>query len=257
MSIFQSIIFGIVEGLTEFLPVSSTAHLDLVRYFLSIPASPFIKSFEIIIQLGAIMAVVVLYFKKLQSLKVLRAIIISFIPTGIVGFTIYSFIKSYLLGNTFIIALALFIGGVGIVLFEKYSITDAEDDRDIESLSVKELLYLGTAQALAVIPGVSRSGAVIIFGRAIRIPRKLITEFSFLLAVPTIGAATVYDIYKNGLSFSGSEWLNLLLAFIVSFVVAYFVIKMFLDYIRTHSFSVFGWYRIILGIAMFIVLFLA
>lgn len=257
MEIFHAIIFGIVEGLTEFLPVSSTAHIDLVRSLLLIPGTEFVKSFEIIIQLGAIMAIVVLYFKKLFSLKTIRALIIAFIPTGLIGFFLYKVIKSYLLGNTLVIAIALFLGGIVILLFEKYSKTQEDDSRGIESLSVKELIYLGVAQALAVIPGVSRSGAVIICGRAIKIPRKLITEFSFLLAVPTMLLATIYDIYKSGFSITSSQWGSILVGFVVSFIVAYFVVKVFLEYIRKNSFSIFGWYRIILGIVVFIVLFWA
>jgi undecaprenyl-diphosphatase len=257
MNIIHTIILGIVEGLTEFLPVSSTAHIDLARSLLSIPSTEFMKSFEIIIQLGAIMAVVVLYFKKLFSWNTIRALIITFIPTGVIGFVLYKIVKHYLLGNTFIIAAALLLGGIIIVVFEKRYGNKVEEERGIETLSKKELLILGTAQALAVVPGVSRSGAVIISGRAINIPRKLITEFSFMLAIPTMLAATLYDIYKSGLSITSSQWESIMLGFVVSFVVAYFVIKMFLDYIRIHSFSIFGWYRIILGICVFLVLFYA
>lgn len=255
MSIFHSIILGVVEGLTEFLPVSSTAHIDIVRSLLSIPSDDFIKSFEIIIQLGAIMAVVALYFKKIFSWKVIRSLSIAFLPTGILGFLLYKIIKIYLLGNTLVIAGALLVGGVIIIIFEKKYSHKEEEDRDISTLSNRELLSLGAAQALAVIPGVSRSGAVIIFGRAIHIPRKLITEFSFMLAVPTMLAATVYDIYKTGFSFSYSQWGSIGIGFVVAFVVAYLVIKIFLDYIRKHSFAVFGWYRIILGLIILLVLF--
>lgn len=257
MNLIHTIVLGIVEGLTEFLPISSTAHIDLTRSLLSIPSTDFIKSFEVIIQLGAILAVVAIYFKRLFSLRVIRALVIAFIPTGIIGFILYKIVKHYLLGNTMVIALALLIGGVIIVLFEKQYGSRVEEERGIETLSNKELLSLGVAQALAVIPGVSRSGAVIIFGRAIKIPRQLITEFSFMLAVPTMLAATLYDVYKSGLSITSDQWSSIAVGFIVSFIVAYFVIKMFLGYIRTHSFSIFGWYRIILGIAVFIVLFWA
>lgn len=257
MNIIHTIILGIVEGLTEFLPVSSTAHIDLTRSILSIPATDFMKSFEIIIQLGAIMAVVVLYFKKLFTWSTIRALVISFIPTGVIGFLLYKIVKHYLLGNTIIIASALLLGGIIIVLFEKRYGDSVEEERGIETLTNKELLLLGTAQALAVVPGVSRSGAVIISGRAIKIPRKLITEFSFMLAIPTMLAATLYDVYKSGLSITTSQWGSIGLGFIVSFIVAYFVIKMFLNYIRSHSFSVFGWYRIALGLLVFLVLFYA
>ena len=257
MEIFHSIVLGIVEGLTEFLPISSTAHIDLAREVLSIEATDFVKSFEIIIQLGAIMAIVAIYFKKLFSWKVIRALIISFIPTGVIGFILYKIIKEYLLGNTLVIAVALFVGGIIILIFEKKYNSLSEPERGIETLNVRELLLLGIAQALAVIPGVSRSGAVIIFGRAIKIPRSLITEFSFLLAVPTMLLASIYDIYKSGFSITNQEWGSIAIGFVTAFIVAYFVVKIFLNYIRKHSFSLFGWYRIILGIIVFILIFWA
>jgi undecaprenyl-diphosphatase len=251
MNIFHTIILGIVEGLTEFLPISSTAHIDIARTLLSIPPTEFIKSFEIIIQLGAISAVVLLYARRVfSSYKYMRNIIVAFLPTGIIGFILYKLIKSYLLGNIVVEACALIIGGIIIIIFENYRkeyATSLIDEKKVENLSVRELITLGTAQALAVIPGVSRSGAVIISGRALGLSAVLITEFSFLLAVPTMASATVYDILKSGIHFSSQEWGTIGLGFIVSFIVALMVIRWLLSYIRKHSFKVFGWYRIILG----------
>lgn len=259
MSIIHTIILGIIEGITEFLPISSTAHIDIARTILSIPSSEFIKSFEIIIQLGAIMAVVVLYAKKVfSSFKIFKNLLIAFIPTGIIGFALYKIIKSVLLGNLYVEASALLIGGVIIILFENYrknKINQESENHNIESLSVRKLVTLGVAQSLAVIPGVSRSGAVIICGRALDLGASLITEFSFLLAVPTMLMATLYDIYKSGLSFTGSEWGTVGLGFIVSFVVALIVIKWLLSYIQKHSFKIFGWYRIIIGLILIIALY--
>jgi len=259
MNILNTIILGIVEGLTEFLPISSTAHIDIVRVFLSIPATPFVKSFEIIIQLGAIMAVVVIYARKVfTSWKYIKNLIIAFIPTGIIGFILYEIIKTFLLGNILVQAGALLIGGIIIIIFENYQKKKGGDELEkdeIENLTNKQLLILGTAQALAVIPGISRSGAVIISGRALGLGRKLITEFSFLLAVPTMLSATVYDIYKSGFSFSLNQWGSISLGFLVSFLVALFVIKWFLAYIRKHSFKIFGWYRIILGLILIILIY--
>jgi len=259
MSIFHTIILGIVEGLTEFLPISSTAHMDIVRVLFSIPSSEFIKSFEIIIQLGAIMAVVLLYAKKVfSSWLYIRNLAIAFIPTGIIGFILYKLIKSFLIGNIWVEAMALLIGGIIIILFEnqqsKIDQTKIEQIK-LEDLTIKQLLTLGIAQSLAVIPGVSRSGAVIISGRAIGLGKSLITEFSFLLAVPTMLAATVYDIYKSGISFSSSEWGTVFIGFIVAFIVAFLVIKWFLEYIRKHSFKIFGWYRIVLGFVLILALY--
>lgn len=254
MTIFQTIILGIVEGLTEFLPISSTAHIDLARFFLNIPSTEFIKSFQIIIQLGAILAVVLLYARKVfSSYTYIKNLIIAFIPTGIIGFFIYKIIKSFLLGNVTVEAVSLLIGGIIILIFEYYISPRNENKNNktkIEELNFKELITLGLAQALAVIPGVSRSGAVIIAGRAIKLDKNLITEFSFLLAVPTMLAATVYDIYKSGLSFSKNEWGIVGIGFLTAFIVAIIVIKWFLSYIRKHSFKIFGWYRIVLGIIL-------
>jgi len=261
MTLIHSLILGIVEGLTEFLPISSTAHMDIVRAFLSIPASPFVKSFEIIIQLGAISAVIILYARKVfSSFIYIRNLAIAFIPTGIIGFLLYKVIKSFLLGNILVEAVALLVGGIIIVLFERRnrnSILKAEniEEDNIKNMTPRQLIILGTAQALAVIPGVSRSGAVIISGRALGLNRKLITEFSFLLAVPTMLLATTYDIYKSGLSFSSSEWGSIIVGFLVSFIVAIVVIKWLIEYIKKNSFMIFGWYRIILGIFLLLLLF--
>ncbi|MCX6754426.1 MAG: undecaprenyl-diphosphatase UppP [Candidatus Nomurabacteria bacterium] len=258
MILIHSIILGIVEGVTEFLPISSTAHMDIVRTILSIPSSEFIKSFEIIIQLGAILAVAIIYFRKVfSSWKNVKNIIIAFIPTGIIGFILYKLIKVFLLGNIWVEAIAILAGGIIIILFERHQIkqNEKEDETNLESLNTRQLLTLGIAQALAVIPGVSRSGAVIISGRAIGLNRKLITEFSFLLAVPTMLAATVYDMYKSGFSFSSSEWSSIAMGFIVSFATAFVVIKWLIEYVKKHTFMVFGWYRIVLGILLILALF--
>lgn len=253
MNIFQSIVFGIVEGVTEFLPISSTAHLDITRTLLNIQATPFVKSFEIAIQLGAILAVVLLYRKNIfYSWKYFRNICIAFVPTGVIGFVLYKLIKSFLLGNTLLIACMLILGGVMILIFEKkYSPKIKENEKQtIESLITKELLVMGTAQALAVVPGVSRSLSVIVSGRFMGLSKKLVTEFSFLLAIPTMLAATAYDLYKSGFAFTGADWGALKIGFLVSFLVALFVVKWLLSYIQKHSFEVFGWYRIIAGIVL-------
>lgn len=250
MTTIHIIILGIVEGITEFLPISSTAHIDIFRVLFSIPADEFVKSFEITIQLGAIFAVIALYGKKiLTSKKYILNLMIAFIPTGIIGFLLYKIIKSFLLGNTLLAGFTLLIGGIIIIFYERRSkkMDALEVGKSVDSLSVKELLILGTIQALAVVPGVSRSGAVIIGGRILGIPKVTITEFSFALAIPTMLAATAYDLLKSGFSFSLSEWGSIGLGFIVSFFVALVVIKWFLSYIKQHSFETFGWYRIVLG----------
>ncbi len=260
MNILQVILLGIVEGITEFLPISSTAHIEITQYFLGIVTTDFTKSFQIAIQLGAIMAVVFLYRKKLFSSPFIyyRNILIAFIPTGIIGFLLYKIIKTFLLGNIFLAAVMLFLGGLVIIFYERRESKNKSGSKEIpiqtiETLSVKELLVLGTAQALAVVPGVSRSGAVIISGRMLGLSRILITEFSFLLAIPTMLAATAYDLLKSGFSFTSIEWGSIGLGFVVSFITAFFVVKWLIDYIKNNSFSVFGWYRVFLG--LFLILF--
>jgi undecaprenyl-diphosphatase len=251
MSFIHTILLGIIEGLTEFLPISSTAHIDIVRSLLSIPADDFIKSFEIIIQLGAICAVIVLYGKKiLSSYKYIRNICIAFIPTGVIGFLLYKLIKTFLLGKPFIAGITLLLGGIIIVWYERKQAKSmvVVNEIAIEDLPVKTLLSLGVIQALAVIPGISRSGAVIIGGRMLGLPKLTITEFSFALAIPTMLLATAYDIFKSGVFLTTEQWNTIGLGFIVAFVVAFAVIKWFLSYIRRHSFEIFGWYRIVLGL---------
>lgn len=251
MTILHTILMGIVEGITEFLPISSTAHLEITQNLLKIATTDFIKSFEIIIQLGAIGAVIFLYAPKIfSSWKYFRNICIAFIPTGIIGFVLYKIIKSFLLGNLPLAAVMLILGGLVIIFYERRVKNRVEDSlqKTVEGLSTKELLIIGCAQALAVVPGVSRSGAVIISGRMLGLPKKLITEFSFLLAIPTMLAATAYELLKSGLSFSQGEWETIALGFIVSFAVALVVVKWLLEYIKKHSFVAFGWYRIVLGI---------
>ena len=263
MTILHTLILGIVEGITEFLPISSTAHLEIVQRLLLIPTTDFIKSFEIAIQLGAIFAVVFLYRKKIffsgnLSWLYFKNVLIAFIPTGIIGLLLYKIIKSFLLGNLLIAGSMLLLGGVIIVFYEHRQKNKNDDisTKTIETLSTRELLTLGFAQSLAVVPGVSRSGAVIISGRMLGLPKVLITEFSFLLAIPTMLAATAYDLLKSGFSFSGGEWGTISIGFLVSFVVAFFVVKWLLDYIKKHSFSAFGWYRIVLGlIVIFFIVF--
>ncbi len=249
MNTFHIVILSIVEGITEFLPVSSTAHIDITRELLGILSTDFIKSFEITIQLGAICAVLFLYGKRvLKSARYIRNVVISFIPTGIIGFFLYKIIKGFLLGNILLSASMLILGGIIIIIFERKNKNEIIDPSiSIETLSIRKLLILGVAQALAVIPGVSRSGAVIIGGRALGISKNIITEFSFVLAVPTMLAAVVYDLYKSGFAFTNLQWVDIALGFIVSFIVAFVVIKWLLSYIKTHSFEFFGWYRIVIG----------
>jgi len=249
LNIFHAVILGIIEGFTEFLPISSTAHLILAADLLKIPQTEYIKSFEIIIQLGAILAVVFLYWRKFLDLEFLKKLIVAFIPTGILGLLFYKIVKNYLLGNITVVLWSLAIGGLLLILFEKYfSHPQENEDWDVKNISYKQCLYLGLFQSVAMIPGVSRSAATIIGGRAIGIPKRTIVEFSFLLAVPTMAAATGFDLLKNASLFNASQFWSLTIGFLVSFVMAILSIRWLLSYIKKYDFARFGAYRIALVI---------
>lgn len=246
MHLLQAGILGLVEGITEFLPISSTGHLILTGHILGLPQTDFQKSFEIIIQLGAILAIVVLYFKKLLgNWKIFSRVAVAFIPTGILGLLLYKFIKTYLLSSTNIVLWSLFLGGVALIIFERFHKKDASQD-DVSLLSYKQAFLIGLFQCFAFIPGVSRSAATIVGGMAMGISRTAIVEFSFLLAVPTMLAATGYDIIKNIHEFSASDMSSLGIGFIVAFISAFFAVRFLLRYVRTHTFTAFGIYRIAL-----------
>ncbi len=248
MTYLHAIILGLVEGITEFLPISSTGHLILVSKVLGIENSNFLKSFEIIIQMGAILAVVVLYFRKFFSIPIIIRLICGFIPTGIIGLTLYPLIKGYLLGNTAIVVSALALGGLFLIVFETF-----HNEADIEEQSITDITYqqaflIGLFQSIAIIPGISRSAATIVGGLYLGLKRVTVVEFSFLLAVPTMAAATGLDLLKNHSSFSTDMIGLLLVGFIISFIVALFVITALLKFIKNHTFVPFGVYRIIVAI---------
>jgi undecaprenyl-diphosphatase len=248
MSILESIILGFVEGATEFLPISSTGHLILASGLLGIDQSEFMKAFEVIIQLGAILAVVVLYWRSFFDVELLKKLLIAFIPTGIVGLLLYSFLKTYLLGNNFVVLTSLFIGGVIFILFEWWR-GEHEDSADPQApITYKQAFVIGLFQSIAIIPGVSRSGATIIGGLALGIARTTIVEFSFLLAVPTMVAATGLDLFKTSMAFSNQEWLALAVGFTTAFLVAMPTVKWLLRYVRSHTFIGFGVYRMVLAL---------
>lgn len=263
MTYLDATILGIVEGITEFLPVSSTGHMILVSNLLRIGTESFTKSFEIIIQLGAILAVVYLYREKIfKNFNLMFKVCVAFLPTAIVGLALYSFVKKYLLGNVYVVIASLFVGGIIILFFEKkykvnISITSGASTEVLteNSISIKQALYIGLFQAIAIIPGVSRSAATIIGGQILGLSKKIIVEFSFLLAIPVMFAATALDIYKHHESFSANQFSLLAVGFITAFFVALVAIKTFLSYIQKHSFAVFGVYRIVLAIVFLGVLY--
>ena len=255
MNILHAFIMGIVEGITEFLPVSSTGHLILTADILNISQKEFLKSFEIVIQLGAILSVVFIYWKMLLvNFEVLKRVLIAFIPTGLLGLVFYRLIKNYLIGNRDVVLIALFLGGVFLIVFELLYREKKSAVEKVEEISYMKAILIGLAQSIAMIPGVSRSAATILGGLILGLRRKTIVEFSFLLAVPTLLAATLLDLFKNVSAFTLSQWHVLIAGFVTSFIVALLSIRWFLHYIQRHSFALFGVYRICLALLFWWVL---
>jgi undecaprenyl-diphosphatase len=256
MTIIQSIVFGIVEGITEFLPISSTAHLILTGKILGLEESVFLSTFEISIQLGAILAVVFLYKKDLfnNSLELFKKILVAFSPMIIIGFVFYKLVKNYLMNSVVIIAWALIIGGVLLILFEFLNRKNKElqKDVDFDKINYKKAFLIGIFQSFAIIPGVSRAAATIIGGLNLGLSRKTIIKFSFLLAVPTMIAATTLDLIKTDLSFLDFNMIVFwMVGFLVSFLMAFFSIKWLMRFLDKNNFIIFGIYRIIIGFLIF------
>jgi len=251
LGLAHALILGIVEGLTEFLPVSSTAHLILASAALRLPDSEFLKSFEIIIQLGAIFAVVVLYWTKFWRPEVFAKLVVAFVPTGIIGLAVYKLVKAYLLGNVDVVLAALLVGGIALIVFERFN-QSVDVDVEFSEITYRKAFLIGLFQTLAIIPGVSRSAATIVGGSLIGISKRTIVEFSFLLAVPTMLAATGLELVKNHSAIAGHVT-PLAVGFVVSFITAIAAIKSFLEFIKKRDFTAFGWYRVLLAIAFFLV----
>jgi undecaprenyl-diphosphatase len=258
MSTLQTIILSVIEGLTEFLPVSSTAHLVLTSQILGVLQSEFVKSFEVIIQLGAILAVVVLYIKDLiKNVRLWFKILVAFLPSAILGFLFYDFIKERLLGNGLITALALIVGGGIFIVIDKIKLAPAnkpEKAFDLSNIPTLRLLAIGLAQSLAMIPGVSRSAASIFGGVLAGLNKNDAIKFSFFLAIPTMLAATTLDLYKSGFNFSNHEITLLIIGFMGAFITALVAIKSFIKFVQKHSFLPFGIYRIAVGLLWFFVI---
>ncbi|MBI2057369.1 MAG: undecaprenyl-diphosphate phosphatase [Candidatus Yanofskybacteria bacterium] len=253
MDLFSSFILSAVEGFTEFLPISSTAHLWLTAKLLGLPNSDFMKTFGISIQSGAILAVLALYWRKLLDYRILKKLFTAFLPTGILGLIFYKTIKTHFIGNDLINLSALAAGGVFLILFEKLH-QEKDEIKEVESISYKNSFLIGLFQSVAMIPGVSRAAATIVGGLFLKIRRATIVEFSFLLAVPTMLAATGFELVKNLDSLSSSQFGTVGIGFVLSFVMALSGIKFLLSYIKTRTFTGFGVYRIILA-AVFALLF--
>lgn len=247
----SAVILAIVEGITEFLPVSSTGHTILAAVLLGVGQTPFVKSFELVLEFGSILSVVALYWRMFLNIAILKRLLVGVIPTGIVGVLIYRPFKDLLFGNTQIVLWALLVGGVFLIVFEwRYKERAMYDD--VARIPYKHCLLIGLFQCLAVIPGLSRSTATITGGLVLGLKRRTIALYSFLLAVPTLIGASGYDLALSLNQFTLNQEELLLVGGTTSFIVALLVIKLFLAYIRTRSFIPFGVYRILLVIAFYL-----
>jgi undecaprenyl-diphosphatase len=246
MSIFQAVILAIVEGLTEFLPVSSTGHMIIASSIMGIASNDFVKMFTVAIQLGAILSVIVLYWKKfLQSFQFYLTLLVAFIPAAIFGKLFNDQIDA-LLENALVVGITLLSGGIILLFIDKWFANTQTNDE----VTYPKALKIGLFQVIAMIPGVSRSAATIIGGLQQKLSRKAAAEFSFFLAVPTMFAATAYKLFKyvkQGGSFGSEEITLLAIGNIVAFIVAMIAIKAFISYLTKYGFKIFGWYRIIVG----------
>lgn len=286
LDLIKVFILSVVEGVTEFLPVSSTGHLILVNEFVKLEPEKFANAFNVIIQLGAILSVVVLYFRKLnpwdfektqkyfpknyenlngqskiyyrlthphkETMDLWKRVIIGVIPAGVLGLLLDDIIDAYLF-NPMVVALMLFLWGIGIILLEKKN--KNENKKRIDNLSLisyKTAFFIGCFQVLAMIPGTSRSAATIIGAMILGLSRSASAEFSFFLAIPTMLGATLLKVIKNVSGFSGYEWILIIIGMILSFIVAYIVIKKFISYVQKNDFIIFGKYRIGLAIIVFL-----
>ena len=247
MDLLHAIILSIIEGITEFLPISSTGHMILAGKLFNIPQTEFVKSFEVIIQLGAILAVATIYIQTLlHNKKLWIPLLIAFLPTAVIGFTLYPLVKTVFLETPIITVISLFIGGIILLCFDRFHTTKATTTPS--TLTPKNALIIGLFQSVSIIPGVSRAAATIVGGMLTGLSKVDAVEFSFLLALPTMMAATGFDILKNyDVLIEGSIPI-LLVGFITAWVTAWISVKTFLTYVKTHSFVVFGWYRILLAI---------
>jgi len=255
MDWWQALILGAVEGITEFLPISSTAHLRLFSEWLGIVNSDFSKSFDIFIQLGAILAVLAVYLKTLyRQPKIILKLIAAFIPTGIIGLLAYPLVKSQFMDSFWLIASALGLGGLFLIWFERYYHKKKVKSGGLEQISYQQACLIGLCQALAIIPGISRSAATIVGGLALGLKRSTIVEFSFLLALPTMLAATGLDLVKSTWSFGRPEIIALSIGLVMAFITAWLSVKWLLRFIERHNFRSFGWYRLALAIIVVIYL---
>ena len=250
-------LLGLLEGLTEFIPVSSTGHLLLAGHFLGFESNG--KTFEVVIQLGAVLAILTLYGVKVATLLLaamrgdalalrgVTSVLLAFFPAVVIGLLAHDFIKSVLFETPVLIAVMLVLGGVILLFVDRMAPTPIHSDA--LALPLRTSLIIGLCQCVAMIPGVSRSGATIVGALFLRVEKRAAAEFSFLLSLPTMGAAVAYDLFKSRDVLDFSALSEIAIGFAVAFVTAVLVVKWVLDYVGRHGFAVFGWWRIIVGLA--------
>lgn len=255
MGIFEAIILAIIEGLTEFLPVSSTGHMIIASSMMGIASEDFVKLFTIVIQLGAILSVFVLYFKRFfQSVNFYLKLFVAFIPAAVFGILLSDKIDE-MLESPLAVAISLVIGGIILLFVDKWF--NRPTIHKEENINYLTALKIGFFQCIAMIPGVSRSGATIVGGMSQRLSRQVAAEFSFFLAVPTMLAATgkkLYDFFKHGNTLTDEQIKLLAVGNIVAFIVALLAIKTFIGFLNKNGFKIFGWYRIVVGLAILILM---
>ncbi|MDQ6954010.1 MAG: undecaprenyl-diphosphate phosphatase [Mariprofundaceae bacterium] len=250
MDIFQSIILGLIEGATEFLPISSTGHLIVASQWMGIEQNDENKAFEVIIQLAAILAVVANYREKFSFiyLDLWKKVVLAFIPLGIVGFLFHKQIKAMFTVD--IVAVMFIVGGIIFLVVEYFHRDKTYPVQRVEDLSYRQALWIGIAQVFALIPGTSRAGASIIGALLVGLSRKASAEFSFLLALPVMMAASGFDLLKHSDEFMGTNLIVLLVGFVVAFISAWLVMRLFIQFLERFTFVAFGIYRILFGLLL-------
>jgi undecaprenyl-diphosphatase len=253
--VIKATILGIVEGLTEFIPVSSTGHLLLIQQFLGFSDEDFGKSFTVLIQFGAILALLSIYFVRLWQLftgmftdpnarRFIIGVLIAFLPAAVIGATAYKFIKEVLF-NPWVVCFALIAGGAVLLWIDQLNLKPRY--HEATGFTLPMYLVIGLAQCLSMVPGVSRSGATIVSAMLLGADRRAAAEFSFWLAMPTMAGAFAFDLYKSHAQMSSGNLLLVAIGFVVSFISAWFVVKTFLDYVSRHGFTLFAWWRVAVG----------
>lgn len=248
MTYFQAFIIAIIEGLTEFLPISSTGHMILADSLMGIQDPQFAKTFEIVIQLGAILAVLFLYIKRFfVGINIYLKLVVAFLPTGVIGLLAYKTIKLYLF-NPYVVSVSLIIGGIVLLFLDKWSAKKESEYKEIEDISYINAVKIGLFQCVSMIPGVSRSAATIFGGIFSGFNRQQAAEFSFLLAIPTMFAASGYDLLKEKDNIHSNDITILFFGGCIAFIVAFFAVKAFVTFLNKYGFKHFGYYRIFLGV---------